>query len=186
MVQKETPATRDSLDHQGPSVARVNLASTVTPDHRAPGVTHPTPSLPSTARPTATRSVQDTNLWNRFSLIFTDGNDFDHGQDLGAPGSCLRMFNPVPLMMCNRHTDGRCDYNFRNEYSYWLASQLGDSDQDIPEGTEVAYVPRCTVCEIDTPTLTIHSQSNETAPCPPTWVPLWKGYSYLMVNHCHI
>ena len=125
-------------------------------------------------------------LWNGFSLIFTDGNDFGHGQDLGAPGSCLRMFNPVPLMMCNRHTDGRCDYNFRNEYSYWLASQLGESDQDIPEGTEVAYVPRCTVCEIDTPTLTIHSQSNKTAPCPPTWVPLWEGYSYLMVSHCHI
>ena len=98
----------------------------------------------------------------------------------------MRMFNPVPLMMCNRRTDGRCDYNFRNEYSYWLASQFGATDEDIPVGTEAAYVSRCSVCEIDTPTLTIHSQSNETAPCPPTWVPLWDGYSYLMVSRSHI
>ena len=65
-----------------------------------------------------------TLLWNGFSLIFTDGNGYDHGQDLGAPGSCVRRFNPVPLMMCNGRTNGRCDYNFRNEYSYWLASQF--------------------------------------------------------------
>ena len=72
------------------------------------------------------------------------------------------------------------------EYSYWLASQFGATDEDIPEGTEAAYVSRCSVCEIDTPTLTIHSHNNETTPCPPTWVPLWEGYSYLMVSRSTI
>ena len=62
MVQKETPAARDSLDQKAPPAARVNLASMVTLDHRAPGVTHPTPPLPSTARPTATQSVQEMVL----------------------------------------------------------------------------------------------------------------------------
>ena len=138
-------------------------------------------TVPSQTNSTPPCPGNGTLLWNGFSLIFTDGNGYGHGQDLGAPGSCVRRFNPVPLMMCNGRTNGRCDYNFRNEYSYWLASQFQPQDQTIPEDAQEEYVSRCSVCEIEEPTLTIHSQTGEVPTCPPTWESLWEGYSYLMV-----
>ena len=71
MVRKETPAPRDSLDHQETPAARVNMASTVTLDYQAPGVTHPTHSLPSTARPTGPQSVQEMVLSSGMDLVLS-------------------------------------------------------------------------------------------------------------------
>ena len=106
---KETPVSRESLDHQGPPAARVQPGT-----NGDPGLPGPRGHSPNTlltihsqtnSNPECPRN--GTLLWNGFSLIFTDGNGFGHGQDLGAPGSWRgRMFNPVPLMMCNRRTDG--------------------------------------------------------------------------------
>ena len=136
--------------------------------------TNDTPSCPENG----------TELWQGYSLVFTDGNGFGFGQNLGAPGSCVRMFNPVPLLMCNGRTNGKCNYNFRNEYSYWLASNFTTENGEIPNSQSemVNFVSRCAVCEIDTPTLAIHSQTTEKPECPNNWEFLWDGYSYLMVS----
>ena len=52
--------------------------------------------------------------------------------------------------------------------------------QGIAEGQEEVYVSRYSVCEIDVPTLTIHSQTGVVLTCLPIWVRVWEGYSYLM------
>ena len=153
----------------GPPGPRGNPASTLITVHSQ---TNSTPTCPENG----------TLLWNGFSLVFTDGNGYGHGQDLGASGSCMRRFNAVPHLMCNGRINGRCNYNLRNEYSYWLSSQADPQEGEIPIDSTEHYVSRCAVCEIDTPTIAIHSQTNETPSCPPTWESLWTGYSYLAVS----
>lgn len=55
-----------------------------------------------------------TKLWDGYSLVFTIGNGYGHGQDLGRPGSCLRKFLHLPFFQCQgRDEAGECNYGFR-------------------------------------------------------------------------
>ncbi len=41
---------------------------------------------------------------------------------------------------------------------------------------------RCSVCEAPTNVIAVHSQTMEIPECPRGWLPLWKGYSFVMVR----
>lgn len=63
---------------------------------------------------------QTTIMWGGYSLLHFMGNAKAHGQDLGAPGSCLQRFSTMPFMPCN--LNNVCEYSSRNDYSYWLST----------------------------------------------------------------
>ena len=57
---------------------------------------------------------ESTKLWDGYSLVFTIGNGYGHGQDLGRSGSCLRKFLHLPFFQCQgRQEEGECNYGFR-------------------------------------------------------------------------
>lgn len=37
-------------------------------------------------------------LWNGYSLLYIEGNEKAHNQDLGFAGSCLRRFSTMPFL----------------------------------------------------------------------------------------
>lgn len=119
-------------------------------------------------------------MWSGFSLLHFLGNAKAHGQDLGAPGSCLQRFSTMPFMFCN--LNNVCDYSSRNDYSYWLSTDYPMPAMMTPIGARDLrqYISRCTVCEAPTRVITVHSQSTQTPTCPDDWEPLWKGFSFLM------
>lgn len=61
-----------------------------------------------------------TRMWDGYSLLHFMGDSKAHGQDLGAPGSCLQRFSTMPFMTCN--LNNVCEYSSRNDYSYWLST----------------------------------------------------------------
>ena len=122
-------------------------------------------------------------LWSGYSLVFTDGNGYGHGQDLGRPGSCVQRFNTIPFMMCQgRGEHGLCSYSFRNEFTYWLATMNDTFHGNVPSNETEEFISRCSVCRIDASVLAVHSQSASVPDCPMNWISLWDGYSYLMVR----
>ena len=40
-------------------------------------------------------------LYSGYSFLQSLGNGYGHGQDLGRPGSCLRVFSTMPFMHCS-------------------------------------------------------------------------------------
>ena len=140
-------------------------------------------SQTSTTPPCPAGSVR---LWEGYSMGFTDGDGFGHGQDLGKPGSCVRRFNTIPFMMCRgRGENARCHYSFRSEKTYWLSTNAAVDSEEIPTNENEDHISRCSVCEIDSAILTVHSQSDSIPDCPPTWQSVWTGYSFLMVSCCY-
>lgn len=135
--------------------------------------TNSTPSCP----------VGTSQLWTGYSLGYTDGDGFGHGQDLGKSGSCVRRFNTIPFMMCRgRKENGRCHYSFRSEKTYWLSTAADEVDEEIPMDQNEDYISRCSVCEVNGAVLAVHSQSTTVPDCPSNWNSLWIGYSFLMVS----
>lgn len=86
-------------------------------------------------------------LYDGYSLLYVQGNERSHGQDLGekhnirkqeitgrlkkekkndslslsgTAGSCLKKFSPMPFLFCN--INNVCNFASRNDYSYWLTS----------------------------------------------------------------
>ena len=134
--------------------------------------TNTTPSCPTNS----------TLLWTGYSLAFTDGNGYGHGQDLGKAGSCVQQFHPLPFVMCQGRGDqGTCSYAFRNEYSYWLSTMSETMYGEVPSDQTLDFISRCSVCKINAAVITVHSMTNTLPDCPDEWLPLWEGYSYLMV-----
>ncbi|XP_042150859.1 collagen alpha-2(IV) chain-like [Oncorhynchus tshawytscha] len=118
-----------------------------------------------------------TQLWTGYSLLYLEGQEKAHTQDLGQAGSCMRLFSTMPFSFCNM---GTCDYASRNDKSYWLSTtasvpMMPVADQDIQQ-----HISRCVVCEAPSPAVAVHSQDNSNPFCPPNWRSLWVGYSFLM------
>ena len=107
------------------------------------------------------------------------GHENSHGQDLGASGSCLRRFTTMPYLFCNVYEV--CYYASRNDYSYWLTTDLTMPMMPVSATAIEPYVSRCSVCEAPGPVVATHSQSTETPRCPAGWQPIWSGYSFIMV-----
>uniref|UniRef100_A0A3Q3SQ84 Collagen IV NC1 domain-containing protein n=1 Tax=Mastacembelus armatus TaxID=205130 RepID=A0A3Q3SQ84_9TELE len=119
-------------------------------------------------------------VYSGYSLLFINGNNRAHGQDLGTLGSCLPHFSTMPFLFCN--TEHTCRYASRNDYSYWLSTDtpLPDGVPFISEQGLKDYISRCTVCEATANVIAIHSQTTFIPDCPSGWDSLWSGYSFVM------
>ncbi|UYV71298.1 let-2 [Cordylochernes scorpioides] len=117
-------------------------------------------------------------LWEGYSLLYIEGNERAHNQDLGFAGSCLPRFNTMPFLFCN--VMGVCNYASRNDKSYWLTTT--ESMPMMPVGDSVIsnYISRCVVCEAPANVMAVHSQEHTNPRCPDGWSPLWFGYSFAM------
>ncbi|PIO05183.1 hypothetical protein AB205_0094260, partial [Aquarana catesbeiana] len=124
---------------------------------------------------------QGTNIvYDGYSLLYVQGNERAHGQDLGTAGSCLRRFSTMPFMFCN--INNVCNFASRNDYSYWLSTpELMPANMEPLRGRDIQpYISRCTVCEAPAMVIAIHSQTIQIPPCPQGWSSLWIGYSFMM------
>ncbi|CAB0012722.1 unnamed protein product [Nesidiocoris tenuis] len=121
-----------------------------------------------------------SELWNGYSLLWFTENHKSHNQDLGAPGSCLRVFSTMPFLFCQ--INNVCNYASEGGYSYWLSTTepMTKMMTPIPAYDLPKYISRCVVCEAPTRVIAVHSQSLALPECPNQWEELWTGYSFLM------
>uniref|UniRef100_A0AAY4C6Q0 Collagen IV NC1 domain-containing protein n=1 Tax=Denticeps clupeoides TaxID=299321 RepID=A0AAY4C6Q0_9TELE len=116
-------------------------------------------------------------LWTGYSLLYVEGQEKAHTQDLGLAGSCLQIFSTMPFAYASMAT---CDYSSRNDKSYWLSS-LEPVPMMPVAGVEIGrFISRCVVCEAPAPPVAIHSQDTHLPSCPQNWRSLWDGYSFIM------
>uniref|UniRef100_A0A8C3BLS0 Collagen IV NC1 domain-containing protein n=1 Tax=Cairina moschata TaxID=8855 RepID=A0A8C3BLS0_CAIMO len=117
-------------------------------------------------------------LWTGYSLLYLEGQEKAHNQDLGLAGSCLPVFNTMPFAYCN--INQVCYYASRNDKSYWLSSAAPLPMTPLSEEEIEPYISRCAVCEAPAQAVAVHSQDQSIPPCPMNWRSLWIGYSFLM------
>lgn len=120
-----------------------------------------------------------TELWNGYSLLYVDGNDYPANQDLGSPGSCMRRFSTLPALSCG--VNNVCNYASRNDRTFWLSTTAPIPMMPVAEREMEKYISRCVVCEIPQNVITLHSQTTDVPQCPNGWDGLWQGYSFIMV-----
>ncbi|KAI0222491.1 Collagen alpha-2(IV) chain [Lamellibrachia satsuma] len=171
--------------------------------HGQPGPVGP-PGLPGPTLPTGFLLVEHsqrtdvprcragTKLWDGYSLLYLEGNERAHSQDLGWAGSCLTMlcgvpgwagsclqrFNTMPFVFCN--FNNLCNYASRNDKSYWLSTTAPIPMMPVGEGDIIPYISRCVVCDIPANVIAVHSQTIQVPNCPRGWKSLWIGYSFAM------
>ncbi|XP_065267485.1 collagen alpha-3(IV) chain-like [Emys orbicularis] len=119
-------------------------------------------------------------IYSGYSLLFVQGNEQAHGQDLGTVGSCLQRFTTMPFLFCN--TNDVCSFASRNDYSYWLstAAPMPEDMAPISGRALQPYISRCIVCEGPAVVIAVHSQTTAVPLCPQGWISLWKGFSFVM------
>lgn len=116
-------------------------------------------------------------LWTGYSLLYLEGQEKAHTQDLGQAGSCMRVFSTMPFSSCNM---GTCSYASRNDKSYWLSTAAALPSTPVAGATIQEHISRCVVCEAPSASTALHSQTSQQPRCPPGWRSLWTGYSFLM------
>ncbi|KAM7400696.1 hypothetical protein PAMA_005072 [Pampus argenteus] len=118
-----------------------------------------------------------SQLWVGYSLVYLEGQEKAHTQDLGQAGSCLPVFSTMPFSYCNK---AACHYSSRNDKSYWLSTTASITMMPL-FGQEIRFhISRCVVCETVSSAVTFHSQDHAVPVCPPHWRSLWTGYSFLL------
>lgn len=117
-------------------------------------------------------------LWDGYSMLYLEGNEKAHSQDLGQAGSCLPRFNTMPFLFCD--FNDVCNYASRNDKSYWLSTGAALPMMPVNEGEIEPFISRCSVCEAPANVLAVHSQSIQIPNCPAGWSSLWIGYSFAM------
>uniref|UniRef100_A0A3B3R513 Collagen IV NC1 domain-containing protein n=1 Tax=Paramormyrops kingsleyae TaxID=1676925 RepID=A0A3B3R513_9TELE len=119
-------------------------------------------------------------IYNGYSLLYVQGNERAHGQDLGTSGSCLARFSTMPYMFCD--INNVCNFASRNDYSYWLSTPQPMPMSMAPiTGKDIKpFISRCSVCEAPAMVIAVHSQTIRVPRCPDTWDLLWIGYSFMM------
>lgn len=123
-------------------------------------------------------------LWDGYSLMYVDGNDYPSNQDLGSPGSCVRRFSTLPALSCG--SNNVCNYASRNDRTFWLSTTEELTMMPVQEEEMKKYISRCVVCEVPSNVIAVHSQSVDIPRCPNGWDGLWIGYSFLMVSNNNI
>lgn len=118
-------------------------------------------------------------LWDGYSLLYIEGNEKAHHQDLGFAGSCVRKFSTMPFLFCD--FNNVCNYASRNDRSYWLSTSAPIPMMPVEETAIRQYISRCVVCEAPANVIAVHSQSLTLPECPNGWGSLWIGYSFVMV-----
>lgn len=119
-----------------------------------------------------------SQLWVGYSLLFVEGQEKAHNQDLGFAGSCLPRFSTMPFIYCN--INEVCHYARRNDKSYWLSTTAPIPMMPVGETQIPQYISRCSVCEAPSQAIAVHSQDITVPQCPLGWHSLWIGYSFLM------
>ncbi|CAJ0948277.1 unnamed protein product [Ranitomeya imitator] len=119
-----------------------------------------------------------SKLWSGYSLLYFEGQEKAHNQDLGLAGSCLQRFSTMPFLYCN--PGDVCYYASRNDKSYWLSTTAPLPMMPLVEEEIQPYISRCTVCEAPAVAIAVHSQDTSIPFCPDGWRSLWIGYSFLM------
>lgn len=119
-------------------------------------------------------------LWDGYSLLYVEGNEKAHSQDLGVAGSCIRRFSTMPFLVCD--FNNVCNYASRNDRSYWLSTSAPIPMMPVEENEIRRYISRCSVCEAPANVIAVHSQSLTMPDCPSGWSGLWIGYSFVMVS----
>lgn len=122
-------------------------------------------------------------LWDGYSLLYIEGNEKAHHQDLGFAGSCIRRFSTMPFLFCD--INDVCNYASRNDKSYWLSTNGPIPMMPVSEDAIRQHISRCTVCEAPTNVIAVHSQTIDIPSCPNGWSSLWIGYSFVMVSFTH-
>lgn len=117
-------------------------------------------------------------LWEGYSLLYIEGNEKSHNQDLGDAGSCLQRFSTMPFLFCD--FNNVCNYASRNDKSYWLSSSAPIPMMPVNEAEIEQYISRCVVCEATANSIAVHSQTIQIPDCPAGWKSLWIGYSFAM------
>lgn len=117
-------------------------------------------------------------LWEGYSLLYLEGNEKAHSQDLGWPGSCLQRFNTMPFIFCDFNEV--CNYASRNDKSHWLSTTAPIPMMPVEGQDIIQYISRCAVCDVPGIAIAIHSQTTEIPECPERWEGLWIGYSFAM------
>jgi collagen type IV alpha len=117
-------------------------------------------------------------MWDGYSLLYIEGNEKSHNQDLGFAGSCVRRFSTMPFVFCD--FNNVCNYASRNDKSYWLSTNAPIPMMPVSEVAIRPYISRCVVCEAPANVIAVHSQSLNIPDCPSGWTALWMGYSFAM------
>jgi hypothetical protein len=112
--------------------------------------------------------------------MYVDGNDYPANQDLGSAGSCVRKFSTMPVMACGQNNV--CNYASRNDRTFWLSTSKEIPMMPVSEQEMRPYISRCTVCEVPSNVIAVHSQSLQVPECPNGWEGLWIGYTFVMVR----
>jgi hypothetical protein len=98
--------------------------------------------------------IGSNKLWDGYSLHAMNlASSYSSPQDLKSPGSCLRLFRPIPFIECQ--TPNQCDFWTDGDLSMWLTTYASTTDVDMrntrafPPGisTFSPYISRCVVCE---------------------------------------
>lgn len=116
-------------------------------------------------------------LWQGYSLLYLEGQEKAHTQDLGQAGSCMQVFSTMPFSSCNM---GACSYASRNDKSYWLSTTEEVPIEPVDGARIRGHISRCVVCEAPSSPVALHSQTTEDPECPSRWRTLWSGFSFLM------
>ncbi|NWW62844.1 CO4A3 protein, partial [Ifrita kowaldi] len=121
-----------------------------------------------------------SQIYVGYSLLFVQGNERAHGQDLGTAGSCLQRFSTMPFLFCS--TNDVCSFASRNDYSYWLSTAVVMPPDMAPISGRALepHISRCVVCEGAAMVIAVHSQTTVVPACPDGWMSLWKGFSFVM------
>ena len=117
-------------------------------------------------------------MWEGYSLLYIQGNERAHGQDLGQAGSCIHRFSTMPFLFCN--IQNVCNLASRNDYSYWLATPEKIPMMPVSEKAVENHIGRCSVCEAPSHVIAVHSQATLEPDCPKGWDEVYSGYSFLM------
>lgn len=117
-------------------------------------------------------------MWDGYSLLYVEGNEKAHHQDLGKPGSCVSRFNTMPFLFCD--FNDVCNYASRNDKSYWLSTIAPIPMMPVADYAIREYISRCVVCEVESNVIAVHSQDMNVPNCPNNWEGLWIGYSFVM------
>jgi integrin beta 8 len=121
--------------------------------------------------------VGTKKLWKGYSLLHTVGNNYHFAQDLGQSGSCIKRFTTQPSTFCG--VDQICRHANRNGKSYWLTTSEPIPTDSIMANNVSPYISRCNVCEAPSSVIAVHSQTDQLPECPPKYITLWMGYSFL-------
>lgn len=120
-----------------------------------------------------------SKVWDGYSLLYIEGNEKSHNQDLGIAGSCLRRFSTMPFLFCD--FNNVCNYASRNDKSYWLSTNAPIPMIPVSDDNIRQHISRCAVCESPANLIAVHSQTVDIPDCPNDWTAIWVGYSFAMV-----